>query len=47
MVGILDSGYWPESKSFAGEPLGTARPTTADPFQPYRVGHGHDQNEES
>ncbi len=38
VVGILDSGYWPESKSFAGEPLGTAQPTTADPYQPYRVG---------
>jgi subtilisin family serine protease len=38
VVGIVDSGYWPESKSFAGEPLGTAQPTTADPFQPYRVG---------
>ena len=38
VVGILDSGYWPESKSFAGEPLGTAQPTAADPFQPYRVG---------
>ena len=38
VVGILDSGYWPESKSFAGKPLGTAQPTTADPYQPYRVG---------
>ena len=25
VVGILDSGYWPESKSFAGDPLGTAQ----------------------
>ncbi len=36
VVGILDSGYWPESKSFAGETLGTARPTASDPFRPYR-----------
>jgi len=35
VVGILDSGYWPESKSFAGDPLGTAKPTTADPYRPY------------
>ena len=26
VVGIVDSGYWPESKSFAGEALGTAPP---------------------
>jgi hypothetical protein len=36
VVGILDSGYWPESKSFAGEKLGTARPTPSDPYRPYR-----------
>ena len=38
VVGILDSGYWPESKSFAGETLGTAGPTASDPFRPYRSG---------
>jgi subtilisin family serine protease len=38
VVGILDSGYWPESKSFAGEVLGTARPTSSDPYRPYRSG---------
>jgi subtilisin family serine protease len=36
VVGILDSGYWPESKSFTGETLGTTRPTPSDPFRPYR-----------
>jgi subtilisin family serine protease len=38
VVGILDSGYWPESKSFTGETLGMARPTPSDPFRPYRSG---------
>ena len=38
VVGIVDSGYWPESKSFSGEKLGTARPTSSDPYRPYRSG---------
>ena len=38
VVGIVDSGYRPESKSFAGGTLGTARPTASDPFRPYRSG---------
>ncbi|HEX6761014.1 MAG TPA: S8 family serine peptidase [Propionibacteriaceae bacterium] len=38
VVGIVDSGYWPESKSFSGETLGTARPTSTDPYRPYRSG---------
>jgi len=38
VVGVLDSGYWPESKSFAGEALGTAEPTASDPYRPYRRG---------
>lgn len=38
VVGVLDTGYWPQSKSFAGRPLGTAKPTAADPFRPYRSG---------
>ncbi len=36
VVGVVDSGYWPASKSFAGDPLGTAPPTSSDPFRPYR-----------
>jgi subtilisin family serine protease len=38
VVGIVDSGYWPESKSFAGDALGKDRPTASDPFRPYRSG---------
>jgi subtilisin family serine protease len=38
VVGIVDSGYWPESKSFAGAALGTAPPTASDPYRPYRSG---------
>ena len=39
VVGVLDSGYWPESKSFAGAALGTTPPTSADPYRPYKVGN--------
>ncbi|HEY5822406.1 MAG TPA: S8 family serine peptidase [Propionibacteriaceae bacterium] len=38
VVGILDTGYWPENPSFAGGPLGTSAPTSSDPYRPYRSG---------
>ena len=38
VVGVLDSGYWPENPSFAGAALGTTPPTSADPYRPYKVG---------
>jgi len=37
VVGVIDTGIWPESQSFAGQPLADA-PDPADPTRAYRSG---------
>ncbi len=38
VVGVLDTGIWPESDSFAGKPLEEGKPEGDAEYQPYRDG---------
>jgi subtilisin family serine protease len=38
VVGIIDTGIWPESASLAGKKLPTKAPSGSDLYQPYRSG---------
>jgi subtilisin family serine protease len=37
VIGVVDTGIWPESASLSGPKLGN-KPAAADPFKPYRSG---------
>ncbi|MFF4774921.1 S8 family serine peptidase [Microtetraspora fusca] len=38
VVGVIDTGIWPENPSFAAPALDAAPPTDADPYRPYLQG---------
>ncbi|MFI0796835.1 S8 family serine peptidase [Micromonospora rubida] len=38
VVGVIDTGVWPESASFTAPALGATPATSTDPYRPYRQG---------